>query len=191
MDSNLILVTPIPSGYLYQVAVPVSGIHGIKQRAIVNAISPVLGVTLREYGIDNDYRVAYWAGQVCEESDNFCATEEYASGEAYEGRKDLGNTERGDGIRFKGRGLIMITGRANYLSAGKALGLDLITSPQLAAEPVNALRIACLYWQTHGLNALADLDDMDGITKRINGGLNGLASRQAATDRAFRALGYS
>ena len=191
MDNDPILVTPLPGNFLYLVAQSVSGIKGVLQRAIVNAISPILSVTLKEYEINNDYRVSYFAGQVCEESDQFTTCEEYASGAAYEGRKDLGNDQKGDGVRFKGRGLIQLTGRTNYGSAGKALGLDLITNPQLAAEPVNALRIACMYWQSHGLNALADLDDMDGITRKINGGLNGLASRQAATDRAFRALGYS
>lgn len=189
--SDPILSTPLPSNFLYQVAAKLSGTHRVKQALIVNAITPELDKTLKAYGIDNDFRVAYWAGQVCEESDQFSTTVEYASGAAYEGRHDLGNTQPGDGVRYKGRGLIELTGRGNYALYGPKLGLDLITHPELAADPMISLKLACLFWQGHGLSALADLDDLEGITRKINGGLNGLAARSAATDRAFAALGYT
>lgn len=97
----------------------------------------------------------------------------------YEGRKDLGNTEPGDGFKFRGRGLIQTTGRANYAATGEALGIDLLRDPTLLALPENAARSAGWYWQSRGLNALADLGDFRRITLRINGGTNGLADRQA------------
>lgn len=189
--ADSILSTPLPANFLHSVAVKVSGVHLAKQTAILKAIAPILDATLKAFGIDNDYRVAYFVGQCCEESDQFCTCVEYASGSAYEGRKDLGNLNPGDGVRYKGRGLIQLTGHANYIHFGQQLGLDLANHPELAEDPVNALRIACFYWKEHGLSAFADLDDINSITRRINGGLNGLASRQAATDRAFSALGYA
>jgi putative chitinase len=104
--------------------------------------------------------------------------EEYASGAAYEGRAALGNTQPGDGPRYKGRGIIQLTGRLNYRVYGAALGLDLENNPQLAAVPENAVRIACEYWRRNNLNQLADADNLEAITRRINGGVNGLADRR-------------
>ncbi len=180
----------LPLDFLRQVAIRGTGARRAKQNVIISAVSGELVSTLVAVGIDNDYRAAYWAGQVCEESDQFSTTEEYASGEAYEGRADLGNVHAGDGERFKGRGLIQLTGRVNYARYSSRVQLDLVENPELAAVPLNALRIACCFWQEHGLSVLADADDLEAITRRINGGLNGLVERQAATDRAFNALGY-
>ena len=89
--------------------------------------SQVLQVTLEAYGIDTRLRIAHFLGQTCHESAGFRTTEEFASGEAYEGRKDLGNIKKGDGRRYKGRGLLQLTGRANYAEHGKMLGVDLET----------------------------------------------------------------
>lgn len=180
----------LPADFLRKVAIPVSGPKGKNQSLIIATISPTLTETLIKFGIDSDYRAAYWAGQVCHESDQFCTTEEYASGADYEWRRDLGNRIAGDGRRFKGRGLIQLTGRANYEKYGPMIGVDLIKDPERAGEPVNALALACLFWRDHGLSELADQEDIEAITRKINGGLNGLADRQAATDRAFAALGY-
>lgn len=91
----------------------------------------------------------------------------------------LGNTEVGDGFRFRGRGLIQITGRANYQKAGDDLGLDLINDPDQAAISPGAGLIAAWYWNTHNLNSYADNQDVEGATKVINGGLNGIDDRQA------------
>ncbi|MEO7994835.1 MAG: glycoside hydrolase family 19 protein [bacterium] len=102
----------------------------------------------------------------------------------YEGKATLGNTELGDGKRFMGRGVIQITGRANYTKYGPLLGLDLISNPALAELPENAFAIAGAFWQTHGLNELADVGSFDKITKRINGGTNGKAARDAYYARA-------
>ena len=156
------------------------------QKAITDAAAPAMQEKLAIAGVDTELRIAHFLAQTCEESDGYCTTEEYASGLAYEWRADLGNNQPGDGVKFKGRGLIMITGRYNYTSYGKLLGLDLINKPTLAAEPVNAVSIAVAYWSEHGLNAFADKDDIETITRRINGGLNGLATRQTYLIRAMR-----
>lgn len=106
----------------------------------------------------------------------------------YEGRKDLGNTEPGDGFRFRGRGLIQITGRANYALAGAALNLDLLNHPELLEDPVHAAMSAAWFWDAHGLNALADAGDLHGITHVINGGYNGMVDRQALYERALEIM---
>ena len=125
-------------------------------------------------------RRAHFIAQLAHESGAFRYAAELADGRAYEGRADLGNTQPGDGPRFKGRGLIQLTGRANYAAYAKAIGRDLLADPApVADEPALAVDVACWFWETRGLNALADADDVAGITRRINGGLNGFADRQA------------
>lgn len=132
------------------------------------------------FGImDSELRLAHFMAQVGHESGSFKYMEEIASGAAYEGRANLGNTQPGDGKLFKGRGPIQITGRNNYLFFGRLIGIDLIRHPELAANPSIGLHLACLFWDNRQLNAFADADDIDGITRRINGGTNGLADRKA------------
>lgn len=94
------------------------------------------------------------------------------------GLKQLGNTQPGDGWKFRGRGLKQITGRANYRDCGKALGLDLETSPDLLLTPENAARSAGWFWSAKGLNAIADTGNVEAMTRRINGGLNGIDDRK-------------
>jgi putative chitinase len=173
---------------LKDIAPRVTGAKAANQARILSALDEVIGATLDKYAIDSRLRDAHFLAQACEESDGFCTTEEYASGAAYEGRLDLGNTQKGDGRLFKGRGLFQLTGRSNYESYGKALGLDLINNPALAAEPVNSLLIACEYWRRNNLDPLADNDDLIGITKKINGGLNGIDARRAYLATAKAAL---
>jgi|SRR5688572_31554313 len=103
--------------------------------------------------------------------------------------KKLGNTEPGDGKRYKGRGPIQLTGRANYKKYGEMLGVDLVGDPDLAAKPEIAFQTAALYWQLNGCNELADLGDFVGVTRKINGGTNGLADRERYYERAKEALG--
>ena len=137
-------------------------------------------VHFRTYGIlDNPLRFIHFLAQLAHESGNFRYMEEIASGAAYEGRKDLGNTQVGDGKRFKGRGPIQLTGRANYRRYGQQLGIDFENNPAIVAIPSVGLLVACKFWSDNGLNALADKDDVLSITKRINGGTNGLADRKA------------
>lgn len=133
-----------------------------------------------DYGImDSPLRLAHFLAQLIHESGSFRYMEEIASGQAYEGRRDLGNTEPGDGKLFKGRGPIQVTGRANYRYFGRKIGVDIERHPEIAAIPSIGLHLALEYWKDRGLNALADRDDVVAITRKINGGTNGLADRQA------------
>ncbi|MCC6720131.1 MAG: glycoside hydrolase [Acetobacteraceae bacterium] len=147
-------------------------------------LAPLLaGMAARH--IDTPLRRAHFIAQLAHESGAFRFAEELADGRAYEGRADLGNSQPGDGPRFKGRGLIQLTGRANYAAYGAAIGRDLLADPTpLASDPALAVDVACWFWETRGLNAMADADDVTRITRRINGGLNGLADRQANLGRA-------
>lgn len=137
--------------------------------------------------LDSTNRFAHFLAQLGHESDGFRAMEEYASGAAYEGRTNLGNTEPGDGKRYKGRGPIQVTGRANYRRYGRKIGIDLERRPELASAPSIGLIASIAYWTDKGLNALADRDDVEAITRKINGGTNGLADRKArlATAKAL------
>lgn len=147
-------------------------------------IAAGLGEAFTRYGITTERRAAMAVAQWAHESANFRTSREYASGAAYEGRKDLGNTRRGDGVRFKGRGRIMITGRANYAAMGKALGLDLTAHPELLERSPYSELVSGQWWKDHGCNELCDSGDFVGLTRRINGGLNGLADRQLLYGRA-------
>jgi predicted chitinase len=147
-------------------------------------IAAGLGEAFHRYGIDTERRAAMAVAQWAHESDRFKTSQEYASGSAYEGRKDLGNTQRGDGVRFKGRGRIMVTGRANYAAMAKALGLDLIGRPELLTESPYSEMASGQWWKDHDCNGFCDRDDFVGLTRRINGGLNGLADRQSLYGRA-------
>ena len=147
-----------------------------------------LNAAMLEFGITTPARAASFLSQVGHESGQLLYVRELASGQAYEGRDDLGNVRTGDGVRFRGRGLLQVTGRANYAACGKALGLDLLAQPALLEQAVNACRSAGWFWQTKGLNALADAGDQVKVTRRINGGTNGLAERLALFAVAQRVL---
>ena len=137
---------------------------------------------LFEFGILQPQRVAAWIAQTGHESLGFTLTREIwgptPAQLRYEGREDLGNILPGDGKRYMGRGLIQITGRANYRKCGEALGFDLVASPALLESDLLAARSAAWFWYSRGLNDLADSGDFVALTKRINGGTNGLADRQ-------------
>ncbi|HUC11866.1 MAG TPA: peptidoglycan-binding protein [Stellaceae bacterium] len=181
----------LPDNLLNQVAPRVTGRKGESQARIIREVSGPFAATLAQFAIDNVLRVAHFLAQTCHESDGFCTTVEYASGQEYEGRRDLGNTQPGDGVRYKGRGLIQLTGRTNYQNYGDLLQLNLVGDPDLASEPATSLKIACEYWQQHKLNGFADRDDIETITRRINGGLNGLESRRTYLAKAKTALSSS
>lgn len=147
-----------------------------------------LNEAMGEYAINTRMRQAAFLGQIAHESGELRYTSELASGAAYEGREDLGNTQPGAGVLFKGRGLLQITGRTNYIECGKALGLDLESEPELLSRPDLACRSAAWWWRSHGLNAIADKGDFIRITRVINGGVNGLLDRQAYYEKALKAL---
>jgi putative chitinase len=147
-----------------------------------------LDKAMTQYDITTPRRRAAFLAQLAHESGELKYMEETASGAAYEGRKDLGNTEPGDGKRYKGRGPIQLTGRANYRRAGEALGLDLVGKPEQVATPDVGCRVAGWFWQTHRLNDLADRKDFTTITRRVNGGLNGQAARERYYRKALEVL---
>lgn len=121
-------------------------------------------------GIDTEARISEFLAQACLETDYFKTLREYASGKAYEGRKDLGNVVAGDGVKFKGRGIFQCTGRDNYSRYGKRLGIDLLKEPALAERPDISVRIAVMYWNDKGLNAYADKGDTKAISRAVNRG---------------------
>jgi len=154
--------------------------------------APYLNQAMQAAGINTPAREAAFLAQLGHESGSFQYMQELASGKAYEGRKDLGNTQPGDGVKYKGRGPIQITGRANYAAAGKALGIDLINHPELAATPQVGFQTAAWYWNTHNLNQYADQNtqaSFNKITKAINGGYNGAADRNSRWNTAKQQLG--
>lgn len=142
-------------------------------------LSLAANVHFRTYGIlENSLRFIHFLAQLAHESGNFRYMEEIASGAAYEGRKDLGNVNKGDGVRYKGRGPIQLTGRANYRRYGQQLGIDFENNPEIVAIPSVGLLVACKFWSDNDLNVVADRDDVTTITRRINGGLNGFEDRK-------------
>lgn len=151
--------------------------------------APLLDSAMCEFDINTPARQASFLAQVGHESGQLRYVRELASGAAYEGRKDLGNMQPGDGERYRGRGLIQITGRDNYTAAMMALDVDVVEHPELLETPVLACRSAAWFWKSHGLNELADAGDQVKVTRRINGGTNGLADRLALFEVAKRVLG--
>ena len=137
-------------------------------------------------GIVDPTERAMFLAQMAHESGNFRYDEEIASGQAYEGRADLGNTQPGDGVRYKGRGYIQLTGRANYRDYGNRLGVDLENNPDLAKDPNIAADIAIAYWKERVDRNAARAGDVRTVTKNINGGLNGLADRQNKFDKYMK-----
>jgi predicted chitinase/LysM repeat protein len=151
-------------------------------------VLPHLNRAMAEAGINTKQRQAMFLAQLGHESASFRYFEEIASGSAYEGRADLGNTQPGDGVRFKGRGPIQLTGRSNYRAAGRALGIDLENNPRRAADLDVGFRTAAWFWNSRSLNTYADQGNFREVTRRINGGYNGLADREAYYRRALAVL---
>ena len=153
---------------------------------------PVLNTAMNRYQIVGPKRIAAFIAQIGHESGQLKYVKEIwgptAAQAKYEGRKDLGNTLAGDGSKYRGRGLIQITGRANYMACSEALGLDLIKKPELLEKPQHACMSAAWFWATKGLSTLADAGQFDKITQRINGGQNGATDRQTLYARALKVL---
>jgi putative chitinase len=132
---------------------------------------------------------ATWPSRFSADVAKACARQpEKIANIAYASRMGNGAPGSGDGWKYRGRGLIQVTGKANYQKCGDALGLDLITSPELLQEPANAAMSAAWFWYANGLNALADSGDLQAITRKINGGLTGYADRAAIYERALKVL---
>lgn len=150
--------------------------------------APLLDAACQHYGITSPVRLAAFLAQIGHESGGLRYVRELASGEAYEGRKSLGNTQPGDGPRYRGRGLIQITGRANYAATTQRMqpagAPDFIDFPEALEEPQWAAWSACDWWAAHGCNELADSGDFDALTRRINGGTNGIDDRRKRWEKA-------
>ena len=159
---------------------------------VASVFVPALNTAMNHYQIVGLKRVGAFIAQIGHESGQLKYVKEIwgptAAQAKYEGRKDLGNTVAGDGSKYRGRGLIQITGRANYMACGEALGLDLIKQPELLEKPQHACMSAAWFWASRGLNTLADAGRFDQITQRINGGQNGAEDRQALYTRALKVL---
>jgi putative chitinase len=182
-------------------------LHAFAPKCDGAALAPALSISADRFEINRPLRLCHWLGQLSHESAGFTRTAEnlnysakrltqvwpgrfptlaeaepYANNpnalaeRVYGGR--MGNAQPGDGAKFIGRGFIQITGRANYAAASAALEMPFSDDPSLAATPLGAALIAGWFWSDRGCNALADLDDVEAITRKINGGLVGLLARE-------------
>ncbi|MFP5502161.1 MAG: glycoside hydrolase family 19 protein [Candidatus Sericytochromatia bacterium] len=137
---------------------------------------PYVSAALAKAGIHNRKAIVAVLATIKVETGRFEPIPEYASGRAYEGRKDLGNTRPGDGVRYKGRGFIQLTGRANYRSYGAKLGVDLERNPDLALDPKVSAEVLVRYFVDRGLVEKAARGDWEGVRRGVNGGTNGLSA---------------
>jgi putative chitinase len=146
---------------------------------IVDPLVKFLNIHMPKYEVNTYLRVTHFLAQAAHEAASFRTLEEYASGAAYEGRKDLGNVVRGDGVRYKGRGIFQLTGRANYTQCSRDLFGDdtLANDPDLVRTPEYAIITACWFWYKNKLNEICDRGDIVLLSKRINGGTIGLEDR--------------
>lgn len=148
-----------------------------------------------KYQINTGLRIAHFIAQAAVETQWFRYLSELGSGkdanhdgyddylQQYDFRKDLGDSHVGDGDKYRGRGLFQLTGLFNYTVYATKLSLPLITNPAMAAQPEVAVLTACLYWSDRKINGMADADDCQAVTKKINGGLNAYSDRLAVTTK--------
>ena len=138
------------------------------------------------FGISSPWRASHYIAQVAHETGELRYMEELSSGAQYEGRKDLGNIHPGDGVRYKGRGYLQTTGRSNYqrYASSKYCNGDLMSHPEWLSRSPGNQKSSMFFWMVNGLNELSDFDDVKSVTKRVNGGYNGLESRMYYTRRA-------
>jgi putative chitinase len=205
-DTELLSGTPAPLKILVPVRIvhfTIEDLQKIMPRMQLQKgelLLPHLNAALDEFGISgNDRRLAAFIAQVAHETYQLRFTEEeWGPTEAQKNYEPpshlstvLGNVEKGDGFRYKGRGAFQCTGRTNYRRYGHALGIDLEGHPELAGEPANTFRIAGVYWNDHKLSDLADSGNFREITRRVNGGYNGEAEREGYWKVAKDVLGIS
>lgn len=183
---------------MYRIAPTTKRYYAGTKQTLAEVYVPYMNTYFKEFGIDSAIKVCHYLAQVLHESGGLRYTEELASGAAYEGRRDLGNVMRGDGVRFKGRGLIQLTGRKNYQRYKNYCGYDVVSNPKLLSRPLGATRSSCWFFtQGCGRNlcGYAVADDGENtetvlklITKVVNGGYNGLNSRRSLLEAAKREL---
>ena len=153
-----------------------------------------------KYGIVTKARIVHFLAQAGHETMSFKYMSELGSNkdangdgfddylQKYDFRKDLGNNKKGMGPKYRGRGIFQLTGFFNYVKFGRRLGVDLANLPEKAGEPEIAVTLACMFWADRKLNALADANDVRGVTRKINGGTNGLTDRIERANRLSRML---
>lgn len=169
----------------------IAGPDGHKEH--LRELAPAVNQCLEKYQINTPLRIAHFLAQVMHESGGFHYLREIwgptDAQSGYEGREDLGNTQPGDGKRFMGRGLIQLTGRANYTRLTQAMNVDFLSKPQLLEQSPYAVLSSGWFWHVEkNLNPIADRDDAKTITRRINGGLNGYDDRLEYLHRAKSVL---
>lgn len=161
----------------------------MRPMADMQAIAEAMVKHIDRFGLrDTPARLANWIGQTCHETMQYQRLREIwgptLAQRGYEGRTDLGNTQAGDGKRFMGRGLIQVTGRANYTEMAMRSGLPLVEQPELLEQPDAAVLVSAIWWTRRRLNALVDSGREDDVTRAINGGTNGISDRRARVARA-------
>lgn len=181
VQANPTITTTVPAT---KKAVKAKPEQGAKPKTYIPVTKSPLELVLRKAALGAKMvgaELAAFMGQCAHESAKFTTTKEFSNGTQYEGRADLGNTQPGDGARYKGRGFIQITGRANYTAAGKALGIDLVNHPELAERPDIATKVSIWYWNTRVKPRVANFGNTKAVTKKVNGGVNGLQDRTKLT----------
>ena len=160
--------------------------RGAKRSVLETHLEPC-NKCMVKFEINTPLRKQHFLSQVGHESASLKYMQEIASGAAYEGRSDLGNTEPGDGRKFKGRGPIQLTGRLNYTSFARYMGdMDIVEHPErLETDMELCWASSGWFWTEYKhLNRYADQDDVRAVTLRVNGGYNGLADREQYLARA-------
>jgi len=167
-----------------------SKIYTKARKSDIEKYLPYMNMNFEKYKINTYPYICAFLAQIGHESGQLRYNEEIASGVAYEGRKDLGNIVKGDGVRYKGRGLIQVTGRKNYTAISNDSGIDYLSNPALLKEPEHAVLSAFWYWDKNNLNRYATLheNDFKTLTRRINGGLNGYEDRKQLWNKAKAVL---
>jgi predicted chitinase len=177
-------VAPVAKGKPVQQGASRTKVAAPKSKQYVPVTSSPFELVLRKAALGAKIagaELAAFMAQCAHESAKFTATKEFSSGQQYEGRADLGNTQPGDGVKYKGRGFIMITGRANYTAASKALGIDLVNHPELAERPDVATKVSLWYWNKFVKPKISNFANTKQVTKKVNGGYNGLQQRTKLT----------
>lgn len=188
------LVTPSGNG-LEVTAAQIKAICPPASMANIKKHVTYLNEAMQKYKINTRLRQAHFLAQVAHESDHFKTAREYADGSKYEGRIDLGNTQPGDGKRFRGRGLIQLTGRDVYSQYGKYVGQSFTDGDnmfQVEQEPYasdSAGWFWLIYKKSKDINGRADRDDVVAVTRAVNGGRNGLEERIRYTNNAKKVFG--
>lgn len=158
----------------------------LRKLPLVPDLATALVARLDLHAINTPLRVRHLLARACVETDHFQTLTEYGSAayfQRYDNRRDLGNNQPGDGGRFRGRGLLQTTGRANYAALRDATGLDCVNHPEMLADPETAVEAAVRYWSSRKINDAADRNDIRAVCKLINGGLNGLADQMVFFER--------